>query len=108
VHAPTEDNRGNTKDEFYEELGHVFNKFPKLHMGSLLGDFSAKVGRKNIFKPTIENESLYEIRNVNRVRVVVISKNLSWVQRSPITTFINTFGLLLTEKHRIRSITSGR
>jgi hypothetical protein len=73
VHAPTEDNRGNTKAVFYEELGHVFNKFPKLHMGSLLGDFSAKVGRKNIFKPTIGNESLHEIGNDNGVRVVNIA-----------------------------------
>jgi hypothetical protein len=41
------------KDSFYEGLERVFGKFPKYHMKILSGDFSAKVGRENIFKPTI-------------------------------------------------------
>jgi hypothetical protein len=43
-----------------------------------LGDFSAKVVREYIFKPTIENESLNEINNDNEVKVVnfATSKNL--------------------------------
>jgi hypothetical protein len=47
-------------------------------MKMLLDDFNAKVGRENIFKPTIGNESLYEINNDNGVRVVnfATSKNL--------------------------------
>jgi hypothetical protein len=47
-------------------------------MKFLLGDFNAKVGRENIFKPTIGNESLHEISNDNGVRVVNLatSKNL--------------------------------
>jgi hypothetical protein len=36
-------------------------------MKSLLGDFNAKVGREDIFKLTIENESLHEISNDNGV-----------------------------------------
>jgi hypothetical protein len=32
-------------------------------MKIVLGDFSAKVGRVDIFKPTIKNESLHEISN---------------------------------------------
>jgi len=40
------------------------------HMKILLGDFSAKVGREDIFKSTIRNESLHEISNNNGVRVV--------------------------------------
>jgi hypothetical protein len=38
-------------------------------MKILLGDFSAKVGREDIFKPTIGNESLREISNDNGVRL---------------------------------------
>jgi hypothetical protein len=47
-------------------------------MRILLGDFNAKVGSEDIFKPTIGNESLHEISNDNRVRLVnfATSKNL--------------------------------
>jgi endonuclease/exonuclease/phosphatase family metal-dependent hydrolase len=47
-------------------------------MKILLGDFDAKVGRKDIFKPIIGNESLHEASNDNGVRVVnfTTSKNL--------------------------------
>jgi hypothetical protein len=55
VHAPTEDKTDDVKDSFYEGLECVFDKFPTYHMKILLGDFNAKVGREDIFKPTIRN-----------------------------------------------------
>jgi hypothetical protein len=58
------------KDSFYEGLERVFDKFPKYHMTILSGDFNAKVGREDIFKPTIRNESLHEISNKNGVRLL--------------------------------------
>jgi exonuclease III len=78
VHTPTEDKTDDVKDSFYEELECVFDKFPKYHTKILLGDFNTKVGREDIFKPTIGNESLPEIRNDNGVRLVnfATSKNL--------------------------------
>jgi exonuclease III len=57
VQGPTEDKIDDIKDRFYEELEQVFDKFPKYHMKILLGDFNAKVGKEDIFKPTIGNES---------------------------------------------------
>jgi hypothetical protein len=47
-------------------------------MKILLGDLNAKVGRKDIFKPTIGNESLHEISNDNGDKLVhfATSKNL--------------------------------
>ena len=47
-------------------------------MKMLLGDFNAKVGRENIFKPTNGQESLHQDSNDNGVRLVnfVTSKNL--------------------------------
>jgi hypothetical protein len=47
-------------------------------MKILLGDFTAKVGKEDIFKATIGNESLHEISNDNEVRVVKFAtpKNL--------------------------------
>jgi hypothetical protein len=49
------------KDSFYEELGRVINHFPRYDMKILLGDFNAKVGRENIFKPTIGNGFYMEL-----------------------------------------------
>jgi hypothetical protein len=70
VYAPTEDKIDDINDRFYEELEQVFDKFPRYHMKVLLGYFNAKVGREDIFKPTIGNESLHEISNGTGVRVV--------------------------------------
>jgi endonuclease/exonuclease/phosphatase family metal-dependent hydrolase len=78
VHAPTEDKDDDIKDSFYEELEQVFDQFPRYHMNIVKGDFNAKVGREDIFKPIIGNKSLHEASNDNGVRVVnfAISKNL--------------------------------
>jgi hypothetical protein len=47
-------------------------------MKILLGDFNSNVGREDIFKPTIGNESSHKISNDSGVRVVnfAIPKNL--------------------------------
>jgi len=45
-----------SKGGFYEQ---VFDHFPKYHTKILLGDFNSKVGRENIFKLKIRNESLH-------------------------------------------------
>jgi hypothetical protein len=42
VHAPTEDKTDDMKGKFYNELEHVFDKFPKYHMKYSSGDFNAK------------------------------------------------------------------
>jgi len=70
VHAPSEERSDDSKDGFYEELEQVFDNFPKYHMKILLGDFNAKVGRENIFKPKTGNESLHQDSKDNGVRIV--------------------------------------
>jgi hypothetical protein len=71
----------------------------------LLGDFNDKVGRKDIFKPTIGNESLHEITNDNGVRLVnsATSKHLS-VKSTMLTrcTYIHLIGCLQMGKPTIR------
>jgi hypothetical protein len=60
-------------------------------MKILLGDFNAKVGKEDIFKPKFGNAILHKISNNNGVSVVIFAtfKNLSKVQCSHIVTFIN-------------------
>jgi hypothetical protein len=67
VHAPTDDKIDDLKDSFYDELEWVFDKLLKYHMKILLGDISAKVGREDILKPTVGNESVHESSNDNGV-----------------------------------------
>jgi hypothetical protein len=79
MHAPCEDDTNDdTKDSIYEELGRVFDQFPRYDMKIMLGDFNAKEGREDIFKPTIRNVSSHEISSDNGVRVInfATSKNL--------------------------------
>jgi hypothetical protein len=56
----TEDKIDDIKGRFYEKLEHLFDNFLWYHIKILLGDFNAKVGREDIFKPTIWNESLHK------------------------------------------------
>jgi hypothetical protein len=81
------------KDSFNEELKRIFEKFPKFHKKILLRDFNAKVGREDIFKPTIGNENLHEISNGNGFRRVNFTTSkthiVKKVQSSHIPTFIN-------------------
>jgi len=51
-------------------------------MKILLGDFNAKVGRENIFKPTNGNESLHQVSNYNGVRIVTFATSKNSVVKS--------------------------
>jgi hypothetical protein len=108
VHAPCEDMSIDVKDSFYEELGHIFDQFPRYDMKILLDDFNAKVGREDVFKPTIRNESSLKISNDNRVRVVNFATSKTYLSKapcSPIAAVINTLGPLLMERHTTRLTT---
>jgi exonuclease III len=70
VHTPYEDTSDDVKDNFYEELGCIFDQLPRYDMKILLGDFNAIVDTEDIFQPTIGNESSHESINDNKVRVV--------------------------------------
>ena len=77
-------------------------------MKFLIGDFNAKVGRENIFKPTIGNESLHQDSNDNGFRIVnfATSKNVVLRPRfSNTETFISTSGHILMGRRTIRSTT---
>jgi hypothetical protein len=58
----------------------------------LLGDFNAKVGRENILKPTIGNESLHQDSNGDDVRIVkfATSKMLLRARCFGTETFVST------------------
>src|SRR5215468_10162524 len=58
-------------------------------MKILLGDFNAKVGREDIFKPKIGNESLHQVSNDNGVRIVKFATSKNLVVKSTMFTHRN-------------------
>jgi hypothetical protein len=84
-----EDKADDVKDSFYEELERVFNKLLKPYKKILLGDFSAKVGREDNFKPTIEIESLHENSDDNGVRLVNFATSKTLRVKSTIFSLCN-------------------
>ena len=75
------------------------------HMKILLGDFNAKVGRENIFQPTIGTESVHPESNDNGIRLVnfATSKNLIVKStKSHIVIFTNILGHRQMVSHTIR------
>jgi hypothetical protein len=63
------------KDSFWKE-------FPKYQIKFPLGNFSAKLVREDIFKPTIGNDSLHETNYDNAVRVVTFATSKIWLGSS--------------------------
>jgi hypothetical protein len=87
VHAPTEDRTDN------EELEPVFNQWPKYHKKIMFRDFKAKVGKADIFKPTVGNGSLHENSINNGVKVVNFATSKNLIVKSTVShiaAFINT------------------
>jgi exonuclease III len=108
VHVPSEEKNDNSKYSIYKELEQVFNHFPKYHMMILLGDINAKLGREDIFKPTIENESLHQDSNDNGVRIVnfATSKYLAiMITIFPHRNIIHTLGPLVMGSFTTRLVT---
>ncbi|KAJ4447111.1 hypothetical protein ANN_09111 [Periplaneta americana] len=119
AHASTEEKDDHIKDSFYEELEHTFDQLPRFHMKILLGDFNAKVGQEDIFRPTIGKESLYVTSSDNGIRLVnfatsknLIVQNISFridtckIYKTVILPDLlygcETWTLTLREEHRLR------
>jgi hypothetical protein len=94
------------KGRFYVEAEHVFDKFPKYNTKILLGEFNAKVGREDIFKPTNGNESLHDISDDNGIIIANFAtsqkSDFQKIQHSRIITFKNLLGLFLMERRIIK------
>ena len=65
MHAINEEKSDDSKDNFYD----LFDHFPKYPIKILLGVLKAKLGKEDIFKPTIGSESQQQDRNDNGIRI---------------------------------------
>ncbi|XP_022181589.1 uncharacterized protein LOC111041595 [Myzus persicae] len=70
AYAPTEEKEENIKNEFYDELGHILDTTPNSCIKILIGDFNAKIGKEDIYRPTIGPNSLHDVSNDNGTRLI--------------------------------------
>jgi hypothetical protein len=64
VQAPSEEESDDKKESFYEEVEQLYFIIFLSNMNILLGNFNAKVGGENIFKPAKRNERLHHDNGV--------------------------------------------
>ena len=72
------------KEEFYNLFGQNINQLARLDIKIILGDFNAKVGKEDIYKPIIGNESLHKETN-NGIKMIQFTISKGFNVRS--TTF---------------------
>ncbi|KAL4141659.1 hypothetical protein QTP88_004260 [Uroleucon formosanum] len=117
-YAPTEDKQQDEKEAFYEDLNTIFESTAKSQPKIILGDFNAKIGKEDMYRPTIRKESLHTHSNENGNRLInfAISKELrisstaieerdkarSLMLTNPNTENNNNFAQKLRETKRIR------
>jgi len=79
VHAPTNEKTEETKEKFYNLLEQTISQIASSDIRIVLGDFNAKVGKENVYKPTIGNESLHNETNDNGMKMIqfALSKGLN-------------------------------
>lgn len=71
AHAPTNKKDDATKDDFYERLEEVYDRCPGHDIKIVLGDFNAKIGRENVFSPTVGRFSIHEDTTTdNAIRLI--------------------------------------
>lgn len=65
VHAATEDKNEKKKEEFYEKLKRAYDFASRFDMKIVMGDFNSKIGKEDVYFPTIGKHSLHDITNNN-------------------------------------------
>ena len=70
MHAPTNEKTEETKEEFYNLLEQTISQIASSDIQIVLEDFNAKVGKENVYKPAIGNESLHNEANDNGMKMI--------------------------------------
>lgn len=78
-HAPTDNKANQSKEEFYNQLERVYDSIPHRTRKIIIGDLNAKIGKEQIFKPTIGEHISHEISNDNGSKLIsfAMSKNMT-------------------------------
>lgn len=66
-YAPTEEKGDDIKENSYEELDRICDITSNHCVKKVLGDFNAKVGKEDVYRPMIGRDSLYDTSNDNGI-----------------------------------------
>jgi hypothetical protein len=73
-HAPSEEKDVEVKEAFYNELDRIYEEVPRYDIKIMLGDANAKIGREDVYIPTIGRYSKHELTNENGVFLIDFAK----------------------------------
>ncbi|KAF2901423.1 hypothetical protein ILUMI_04763 [Ignelater luminosus] len=73
VHAPTEETDEAAKQTFYDTIEESMNNVASFDMKIIIGDFSGKIGKKEINYKIARKESLHRKSNKNGQRLTVLA-----------------------------------
>jgi len=73
AHAPSEEKSDEEKEEFYSLLESALERILRHCIIILLGDFNAKIGKKECFKTTTGSNSLHQLSNNNGCRLIELA-----------------------------------
>ena len=65
IHAPTEENDDDVKEQFYAELQQVQEKVPKHELLIILADCNANIGREKAYQKVTSKHTLHDTTNGN-------------------------------------------
>ena len=82
VHAPHNEAPESDKDAYYELLGKTYDERPAHDIKIVIGDFNAKVGKEEVYRPTIGKYSLHDDTNENGQRMIFYAAERDLVVKS--------------------------
>jgi len=97
VHAPHNESTEADKDDYYEALATAYDELPAHDIKIVVGDFNAKVGKEEVFRPTIGRYSLHDNTNENGQRMIFFAAERNLVVKS--TFYKHKSRHLATWKH---------
>jgi hypothetical protein len=89
VHASMEEKEELFKDCFYNKLNHTHQRIPAHDTKIIVGDFQAKIGKEEVFRPVIGNCSLHETSYENGIRETDFATNNNMMIKSTYFPHIN-------------------
>jgi len=95
AYAPTEEKVENLKSDFYDDLDNILDTTTNSCIKILIGGFNAKIGKEDMYIPTIGPNSLHDVSNDNGTRLInlclakgIIRKDIhkqTWIAPNGIT-----------------------